>query len=111
MNADKLKSLFDLSGRTAVVTGGTRGIGFALAQGYLTAGANVVVTGRAEDGCRAAQDALDSLGRVAAIAAHMGDLDQVKELVEKTVETFRWHRHPRQQRGDVAAAATRRNHP
>ncbi len=88
MNADKLKSLFDLSGRTAVVTGATRGIGFALAQGYLAAGANVVVTGRSEDRCHAAQEALDAPGEVATIAAHMRDLDQVKQLVEKTVETF-----------------------
>ncbi|MFZ0832777.1 MAG: SDR family oxidoreductase [Mycobacterium sp.] len=88
MNADKLRSLFDLTGRTAIITGGTRGIGFALAQGHLAAGANVVVTGRSEDRCRAAQDALKTPGRLAGIAAHMGDLDQVKQLVRQTVETF-----------------------
>jgi NAD(P)-dependent dehydrogenase (short-subunit alcohol dehydrogenase family) len=88
MNADKLRSLFDLTGRTAVITGGTRGIGFALARGYLAAGANVVVTGRSEDRCRAAQDALDTTGNVAAIAAHMGDLDQVTQLVQRTLDTF-----------------------
>ena len=87
MNVDKL---FDLSGRTAIITGATRGIGFALAQGHLAAGANVVVTGRSEDRCRAAQEALeaDAPGRTAAIAAHMGDLNQVKELVTQTVSTF-----------------------
>lgn len=88
MNADKLRSLFDLSGRTAIITGGTRGIGFALAQGHLAAGANVVVTGRSEERCRAAQDALDAPGRVAAVAAHMGDLHQVRQLVQRTLETF-----------------------
>ncbi|MGZ6982863.1 MAG: SDR family NAD(P)-dependent oxidoreductase [Ilumatobacteraceae bacterium] len=88
MNADKLRSLFDLTGRTAIITGGTRGIGFALAQGHLAAGANIVVTGRSEDRCRAAEDALDAPGRAAGIAAHMGDLDQVKQLVQQTVETF-----------------------
>src|ERR1700756_2770888 len=87
MNAEKLRMLFDLTGRTAIITGGTRGIGFALARGYLAAGANVVVTGRSEDRCHAARSQLevDTSGRVAAIAAHMGDLDQVKNLVQQTV--------------------------
>jgi NAD(P)-dependent dehydrogenase (short-subunit alcohol dehydrogenase family) len=82
--------LFDLTGRTAVITGGTRGIGFALAQGHLAAGANVVVTGRSEDRCRAAQSQLevDAPGRVAAVAAHMGDLEQVKTLVHRTIYAF-----------------------
>jgi NAD(P)-dependent dehydrogenase (short-subunit alcohol dehydrogenase family) len=90
MNAEKLRKLFDLSGRAAIITGGTRGIGFALAQGHLAAGANVVVTGRSEDRCRAALEALeaDAPGRVAAIAAHMGDLEQMKNLVAHTVSTF-----------------------
>jgi NAD(P)-dependent dehydrogenase (short-subunit alcohol dehydrogenase family) len=90
MNAETLRMLFDLTGRTAVITGGTRGIGFALAQGHLAAGANVVVTGRSEDRCRAAQSQLevDAPGRVAAIAAHMGDLEQVKTLVQRTVSAF-----------------------
>jgi NAD(P)-dependent dehydrogenase (short-subunit alcohol dehydrogenase family) len=90
MDAERLRTLFDLSGRTAIVTGGTRGIGFALAQGHLAAGANVIVTGRSQDRCRAAQSELevDAPGRVAAIAAHMGDLDQVKNLVQQTVSTF-----------------------
>src|ERR1700739_2382037 len=86
MNAEKLRMLFDLTGRTAIITGGTRGIGFALAQGHLAAGANVVITGRSQDRCRAAQSQLeiDAPGRVAAVAAHMGDLDQVKHLVQQT---------------------------
>ena len=90
MNAETLRMLFDLTGRTAVITGGTRGIGFALAQGHLAAGANVVVTGRSEDRCRAAQSQLevDAPGRVAAFAAHMGDLGQVKTLVQRTVSSF-----------------------
>lgn len=90
MNVEKLRKLFDLTGRTAIITGGTRGIGFALARGYLAAGANVVVTGRPEDRCRAAQSQLEvhTSGRVAAIAAHMGDLDRVKHLVQQPLSTF-----------------------
>src|SRR5690242_16142868 len=73
MIAENLRTLFDLSGRTAIITGATRGVGFALAQGHLAAGAHVVVTGRSKERCRAAKDALDdgASGRVEAIAAHM----------------------------------------
>jgi NAD(P)-dependent dehydrogenase (short-subunit alcohol dehydrogenase family) len=88
VDADNLRNLFDLTGRTVIITGGTRGIGFALAQGHLAAGANVVITGRSEDRCQTAQQALDAPGRVVAIAAHMGDLDQVKQIVAQTVSAF-----------------------
>ncbi|HZQ34197.1 MAG TPA: SDR family oxidoreductase [Mycobacterium sp.] len=88
MDADKLRTLFDLTDRTVIVTGATRGIGFSLAEGYLAAGANVVVTGRSQDRCDEAEAKLNAAGRVAAVAAHMGDLDQVKHLVEHTVSTF-----------------------
>jgi NAD(P)-dependent dehydrogenase (short-subunit alcohol dehydrogenase family) len=90
MNAETLRTLFDLSGRTVVVTGGTRGIGFALAQGYLGAGANVVITGRSDERCQAARSALeaDAPGRAAAVAAHMGELNQVKQLVAETISVF-----------------------
>ncbi len=90
MNAEKLRKLFDLSSRTVIITGATRGIGFALAQGHLAAGANVVITGRSQDRCEAARHELegDGPGRVAAIAAHMGEVDQVRSLVEQTVSRF-----------------------
>lgn len=90
MNADELRRLFDLSGRTVVITGATRGIGIALARGHLAAGANVVITGRSEDRCQEALRSLEQLapGRVAAVAAHMGEIDQVKRLVAETVSSF-----------------------
>ena len=50
--------LFDLTGRTALVTGSTRGIGYALAHGLLTAGARVVVHGRDLDRAVEAASAL-----------------------------------------------------
>ena len=44
-----MSGLFDLTGKTALITGAWRGIGFALAGGLAEAGANIVLNGRAED--------------------------------------------------------------
>src|SRR5262245_9132251 len=56
-------SLFDLSGKTAVVAGGTSGIGRTLALGLADAGADVVVVGRREDAVRDVAAAVEARGR------------------------------------------------
>jgi NAD(P)-dependent dehydrogenase (short-subunit alcohol dehydrogenase family) len=90
LNSDDLSRMFDLTGRTAIITGGSRGIGLALARGHLAAGANVVVAGRSVDRCREIGDALETAasGRVAAVPAHTGDIDQIRALVSRTVDVF-----------------------
>ena len=90
MNTEQLRRLFDLSGRTAIITGGTRGIGFALAKGHLAAGANVVVTGRSPDRCAEIERTLaaQAPNRVSAVAAHAGDLGRLEKLVAETVSRF-----------------------
>src|SRR5436190_19952406 len=55
--------LLDLTNKTAVVIGGTSGIGLALSRGLAQAGANVVPTGRRESQVRAAVSAVEALGR------------------------------------------------
>ena len=89
MDRDALQQLFDMSGRVVVVTGGTRGIGLALAEGYIAAGAKVVVASRKADACDDAEGHLRGLGGEAlGVATHLGRLEDLDALVEQTVETF-----------------------
>lgn len=75
-----------LAGRTAIVTGASRGIGLAAAAALHEAGANVVLTARTEE---AASAAAASVGpRALGIGAHATDEDLARRCVERTMETF-----------------------
>ncbi|WP_448418084.1 SDR family NAD(P)-dependent oxidoreductase [Mycolicibacter minnesotensis] len=81
--------MFDLSGRTAIVTGGTRGIGLSVAHGLAAAGANVVVASRKRDACERAAEQLTQAGAQAiGIPTHLGDIDAIGNLVDATVDRF-----------------------
>ena len=82
--------LFDLTGKVAVVTGSTKGIGRAMAQGLAEAGASVVVSSRQQDLCdRAAAEIASSTGRdVLGLACHVGEWDAIPGFVEAVVERF-----------------------
>ena len=75
---------FDLGGRTALVTGGSRGIGRAVAQALAEAGADVVVVSRNEASCRRAAEeiALATGRRAFAHACHVGHWDELDRLAE-----------------------------
>jgi NAD(P)-dependent dehydrogenase (short-subunit alcohol dehydrogenase family) len=76
----------DLHGKTAIITGASRGIGFAAAQALATAGANVVVTSRKQD---AADDAAAQIaGSAIGVGAHAVDEDQARRCIEVTLDRF-----------------------
>ncbi len=81
--------LFDLSGKNALVTGGTRGIGVMIARGLLQAGARVVISSRNADACAEAQRLLSEFGDVRAFPADLSRHDECRrlaDLVEKDSE-------------------------
>ena len=89
MDRDQLRSLFDMTGRVVIVTGGTRGIGRSLAEGYLAAGAKVVVASRKPEACSETEQQLRALGGEAlGVPAHLGELGALRALVERTLDAF-----------------------
>ena len=89
MDRSKLRQLFDMTGRVVLVTGGTRGIGRALAEGYVAAGAKVVVASRKAEACKETEQHLKKLGGEAiGVPTHLGELDALASLVQKTVDAF-----------------------
>jgi NAD(P)-dependent dehydrogenase (short-subunit alcohol dehydrogenase family) len=75
-----LERLFGLGGKTAVVTGGTRGIGMMIARGLLQAGARVVVSSRKADACEQAVAVLSEFGEVRAVAADLSRQEECQRL-------------------------------
>ncbi|MFD7454289.1 SDR family oxidoreductase [Kitasatospora sp. NPDC059827] len=74
--------LFDLSGKYALVTGGTRGIGLMTARGLVQAGARVVISARDADACAEAQHLLSAFGDVRAIPADLSRHDECRRLAD-----------------------------
>jgi NAD(P)-dependent dehydrogenase (short-subunit alcohol dehydrogenase family) len=75
--------LFDLTGKVAVVTGGTRGIGLMMARGLLQAGARVYLSSRKADAGDAAVAELSSLGKVVSIPADLSREEECVRLAEE----------------------------
>jgi NAD(P)-dependent dehydrogenase (short-subunit alcohol dehydrogenase family) len=75
---------FDLTDRVAVVTGGTRGLGLAMARGFAQAGAQVVIVSRKAEACDEVVAALRAEGaKATSCACHVGHWDRLEELVDE----------------------------
>ncbi|HEY1652590.1 MAG TPA: glucose 1-dehydrogenase [Acidimicrobiales bacterium] len=85
-----MKRSDDLSGKVALVTGGSRGIGRAIAEGIASAGADVVIASRKLDNCEtAAREIADATGRrTVALACHVGKWEDCDQLVDSVYDEF-----------------------
>jgi len=84
MNIEQTAKHFDLTGKVILVTGGTRGLGLAMARAFAQAGADLVVSSRKPEACAAvASEITSELGaRCIGVACHVGDWDACDALVE-----------------------------
>jgi len=79
-----IDSLFSLDGKVCVITGGSRGLGYYMAQGFLEAGAaRVYITARKATACLDAADMLSSYGQCIALPGDMSSLDEIKSFAAK----------------------------
>jgi len=85
-----MKQYFDFSGKVALVTGGSRGLGAAIARSFAEQGADVVIASRNAESCEQLATEIESeFGRRAlGIGAHMGRWEDIERLVEAVYERF-----------------------
>ena len=93
MNAEKLPFAmpsFDLNGKVAVVTGGTKGLGYGIVMALAFHGARVVITSRHQEDCDAvAKEVADMGGEAMGVKADVQNVEEIQSLIDKTVETYK----------------------
>lgn len=84
-----MSQMFDISGKVAIVTGASRGIGQAIAEAFAQAGVKVVLASRKQDALNTVMDNIKAKGGEAlAVAAHNGDKAQLQALVKRAAEAY-----------------------
>lgn len=82
-------NVIDMSGKKVLITGGSRGLGRAMALGFAEAGADVAIASRKRESCDATAKEIEALGRRALpVACHVGHWDQCDELIATVYEAF-----------------------
>jgi NAD(P)-dependent dehydrogenase (short-subunit alcohol dehydrogenase family) len=81
-----LKDLFSIEGKTALVTGGSSGIGAMIARGYVEAGARVYIASRKKEVCEAVAAELSEAGTCIALAADLREESECNRLADEVVE-------------------------
>ncbi|HKP55728.1 MAG TPA: SDR family oxidoreductase [Polyangiales bacterium] len=81
-----MKNLFSVEGKVALVTGGSRGIGYMIARGYVENGATTYITARKADACEAAAKELSAFGRCISIPCDVSTSEGVKQLSKALLE-------------------------
>jgi len=83
------KQLFDLTGRVAIVTGGSAGLGRQMAQGLAEMGANLVLCARKKERCEQAAEELSQLGvQALALGCDVRSPDQITKVIDATISQF-----------------------
>jgi len=82
------KNLFDVEGKVVIVTGSTKGLGRAFAQGFAERGARVVVSARDQGRCDQTVAELQKSGDLTPMACHVGDWDAIPAFVDRVYDKF-----------------------
>ena len=84
-----MDKLLDFTGKVAVVTGGSRGLGRQMALALAERGADVVITSRKAEACEEVAAEIEAMGRKAlAYGCHVGHWDEVGDMVDAVYEHF-----------------------
>jgi len=82
-------NLFDLTGKVALITGGSRGLGLQMVRAFAEHGADIIVVSRKLDACEAVAEEVRAMGRRAlALSVHLGRWDEIDRLVETVYAAF-----------------------
>jgi len=78
-----MKNLFSVEGKVALVTGGSRGIGYMIARGYVENGVKTYISARKADACESAARELTKYGTCIALPADVGRVDEIKRVAQE----------------------------
>lgn len=89
MASQKIDPLFDFTGKVALVTGGSRGLGYQMVKAFAERGADVIIASRKIENCETVAEEVRTLGRKAlAVSAHVGKWPECDRLIDEAYAAF-----------------------